>query len=62
MTGSAAPVRGRVVIEVRVNTDMVPGWGYDAQDYVDLIQRSLDEQIPHYEPVVTLRGKDETDG
>jgi hypothetical protein len=44
----------RVKIEVEVDTDQVPGWGYDPQDYVDHIQRYLDQTIPHYKPVVKL--------
>jgi hypothetical protein len=44
----------RIKIEVEVNTDPVPGWGYDPQDYVELIRRQLDNTIPHYNPTVRL--------
>ena len=43
----------RIVVEIK-NAEQVPGWGYDPQDYVDLIQRHLDQVIPHYEPRVRL--------
>lgn len=44
----------RITIEVRVNTDPVPGWGYDPQDYVAFIQRHLDQTMGHYKPEVRL--------
>lgn len=44
----------RVKITVEVDTDQVPGWGYDPKDYVDHIQRYLDQTIPHYNPTVKL--------
>lgn len=46
--------RERICILVEVDTDPVPGWGNDPQDYVKLIERNLNDQIPHYNPVVTL--------
>lgn len=46
--------RERVTIVVSVNTDPVPGWGNDPNDYVKHIQRLLDETIPHYNPTVRL--------
>jgi hypothetical protein len=45
----------RAKIQVEVDTDQVPGWGYDPKDYVDLIQKYLNEVIPHYNPKVTLQ-------
>jgi hypothetical protein len=44
----------RVKIIVEVNTDQVPGWGYDPEDYVRHIQKYLDQTIPHYKPEVKL--------
>jgi hypothetical protein len=44
----------RIRILVEVNTDLVPGWGYDPNDYVALVERLLNERISHYNPVVTL--------
>lgn len=44
----------RIRIIVEVNTDAVPGWGNNPQDFVDLLQRQLDSSIQHYEPTVTL--------
>ena len=44
----------RVTIEVQVDRDLLPGWGYDPQDYVALIRRQLAESIPHYNPEVRL--------
>ena len=42
--------RARIIVEV--NTDAIPGWGAHPQDFADLIQRKLDETVPHYEPKV----------
>lgn len=44
----------RVKIIVEVNTDLVHGWGYEPQDYVDLVQKYLNQVIPHYKPSVYL--------
>lgn len=44
----------RIRIIVEVSTDQVPGWGYNAEDYVTLIDRHLQSTIPHYNPTVTL--------
>lgn len=46
--------RKRIQILVEVNTDPVPGWGNDPQDYVTHIHNILMQTIPHYNPVVTL--------
>lgn len=46
----------RIKIEVEVDTDQVPGWGYDPQDFVNLITRQLQETIPHYNPAVKYAG------
>lgn len=47
-------VRNRIKILVEVNTDPIPGWGHDPNDYVEHIQNILNSTIPHYEPDVTL--------
>lgn len=44
----------RIRIIVEVDTDQVPGWGYDPEDYVKHIQQHLDLTIPHYNPQVFL--------
>lgn len=44
----------RITILVEVDTDAVPGWGHDPQDYVTLIQRMLNDRIPYYNPTVEL--------
>jgi hypothetical protein len=46
--------RDRIQILVEVDTDPVPGWGYDPNDYVRHIQHHLNQTIPHYNPVVIL--------
>lgn len=56
----------RIKILVEVNTDPVPGWGNDPNDYVKHLQRLLDQTIPHYNPVVTFmpiddEGQDKND-
>lgn len=47
--------RERITIIVEVDTDPVPGWGNDPNDYVNHLQHMLNQTIPHYNPVVTLR-------
>lgn len=44
----------RVVIQVEVNTDPVPGWGHDPEDFVIYIQKYLTDTIPHYKPTAKL--------
>jgi hypothetical protein len=44
----------RIKIIVEVDTDGIPGWGYDPQDYVKLIDKHLQQTIPHYNPEVKL--------
>lgn len=46
--------RTRAFILVEVEMDPVPGWGNDHEDYVNHIQRLLDQTIPHYNPIVTF--------
>jgi len=46
--------RERITILVEVDTDPVPGWGNDPEDYVKHVQRLLDQTIPHYNPVAKL--------
>jgi hypothetical protein len=43
----------RIRLFVEVNTDAIPGWGDNPQDFVQLVQSKLDASIPHYEPKVT---------
>ena len=44
----------RIKILVEVDTDLVLGWGHEPEDYIKLLERLLDQTIPHYNPVVTL--------
>jgi hypothetical protein len=50
----------RKMIIVAVDTDQVPGWGYDPQDFVELIQRQLDNSVGHYNPEVRLATEEES--
>jgi hypothetical protein len=45
----------RITIIVEVNTDDLPGWGNDPQDFVRMIQKLLDDRVPHYNPSVKLQ-------
>jgi hypothetical protein len=42
----------RVAILVEVNLDAVPGHFDNVQDYIKLLERFLDQTVPHYEPTV----------
>ena len=44
--------RSRLVVEI--DLDPVPGWGDNADDHRALVQRLLDEAVPHYNPTVTV--------
>lgn len=46
----------RVYILIAVNTDPVPGWGNQPEDYVKHLEVYLDSTIKHYDPKVTLLG------
>ena len=41
------------ILEVRIMLDDIPGWGYQAEDHVRMLQRMLDEAVGHYFPTVT---------
>jgi hypothetical protein len=47
--------RPRVRLTVEADIDPVPGWGDNPQDWQALVQRLLDEAVPHYHPVVTIQ-------
>ena len=51
--------RERIQILVEVDTDPVPGWGNDPNDYVKHLEYLLSQSIPHYNPVVTLLPTDD---
>jgi hypothetical protein len=51
--------RERIKILVEVDTDPIPGWGHDPNDYVKHIEQALNRTIPHYNPVVTLLPTDD---
>jgi len=42
----------RIKIEVEVNLDRSQIWGHRRSDYVQYIQRLLDQTIPNYDPKV----------
>jgi hypothetical protein len=44
--------RSRLVVEI--DLDPIPGWGHTAEDHRALVQRQLDEAVPHYNPTVTV--------
>lgn len=44
--------RSRLVVEI--DLDPVPGWGDNAEDHRALVQRHLDDAVPHYHPTVTI--------
>ena len=44
----------KAVIEVKVDIDPIPGWGNNPKDYAELIQKHLNQTIPHYNPEVRL--------
>lgn len=46
--------RERIQIIVEVDIDPIPGWGNDPQDYVKMLEKSLSDRIPHYNPRVML--------
>lgn len=46
--------RERIQILVEVDIDPIPGWGNDPQDYVTMLEKSLSDRIPHYNPRVML--------
>lgn len=45
-------LKRRNVITVEVNLDDIPGWNYDPDDMVKMLQYELDRAVPHYKPVV----------
>lgn len=47
--------RKRATIIVEVDTDPVPGWGNDPQDFAKLIQIHLLNTVPHYNPSVRVK-------
>jgi hypothetical protein len=46
--------RQRAKLLVEVDLDPVPGWGHGVEDWQALLQRSLTQLAPHYNPVVTV--------
>lgn len=46
----------RVKIVVEVCLDPLPGWGHEPEDFAVMIQRNLDESVPHYHPTVRVDG------
>lgn len=44
--------RSRLTVEIDI--DPVPGWGDNSDDHRALVQRLLDEAVPHYNPTVTI--------
>jgi len=39
------------ILEVRINQDIVPGWGHQAEDHIELIKQAVPS---YYYPVVKL--------
>ena len=44
----------RVRLIVEADIDPVAGWGDNAADWRNLVQRLLDDAVPHYNPTVTI--------
>lgn len=44
--------RIKIVMELEVDLDGVPGWGNLASDFTSHINRTLQQTIPHYKPVL----------
>lgn len=44
----------RVRLVVGADLDPVPGWGDNPEDWRALVQRHLDEAVPHYNPIVSI--------
>jgi len=42
------------VIEVKIRLDPVPGWGNDPQDHMKMLEKYLNDTIPHYKPEVRI--------
>src|SRR5688572_6905830 len=45
--------RNRIKVTVEVDLDMLPGFGYDPDSWVNYIQSLLNQTVPHYHPKVT---------
>lgn len=44
--------RSRLVVEI--DLDPVPGWGNSPEDHRALVQRLLNDAVPHYNPTVEV--------
>lgn len=62
LTDAPAPdvkrTRARMVVEW--DLDPVYGWNHQPEDVVRLVQRYLEDGIPHYRPTVTLNSDEVT--
>ena len=44
----------RTVLVVEIRQDPISGWGDSPEDHKHLVQKFLDEAIPHYNPKVEI--------
>jgi len=44
--------KSRLVVEI--DLDPVPGWGNSPEDHRALVQRLLNDAVPHYHPTVVI--------
>ena len=50
-----ALTKPKVRLMVEANLDPVPGWGDNPEDWRALVQRLLDDAVPHYHPTVVVQ-------
>jgi hypothetical protein len=46
--------RSRSKLLVELDLDPAPGWGNTPEDHRSMLQRYLDDAVPHYRPNVTI--------
>lgn len=46
--------RVKIMVEIEVNLDSVPGWGDNSQDFVNSLSRMVTDSWIHYHPVVKV--------
>lgn len=44
----------QVVLQVTIDLDGIPGWGYHGEDYQKLLESQLKDSVAHYNPVVKI--------
>lgn len=49
----AAHIKNVSVITIEIDLDPVPGWGNNPEDHKMMLERYLNETVPHYNPKIT---------